>query len=169
MVDAAVTTTVVISNGRNDVGLWAWLSRWQSIVNMFTIRPCHTFKKNEHADYNTVVGTTYTKLGKESATELGYSLVKDKTREERVQSWVAFINDNPTSHLYCARGGQRSEIAQNWLSKNGLDIPRVKGGFKLLLLECIFSLSNKLLLSNALFLLNSLLFSKSSLSFLFKL
>jgi len=88
-------------------------------------------------DERELVGTTYRKLGKESATELGYSLVKDKTKEERVQSWVTFINDNPESHLYCARGGQRSEIAQNWLSEIGLDIPRVKGGFKLLRNTCI--------------------------------
>lgn len=88
-------------------------------------------------DERELVGATYKNLGKRTATELGYSLVRDKVKEERLQGWIKFISNNPTSYLYCARGGQRSEIAQNWISETGIDIPRVKGGFKALRNTCL--------------------------------
>ena len=38
----------------------------------------------------------------------------------------------PHGLLYCARGGLRSQIAQQWLAETGVVYPRLKGGFKAL-------------------------------------
>ena len=77
-----------------------------------------------------LVGKAYKKLGGQSATELGHAIVKDKVKEKRIEAWVDFIEENPSAHLYCARGGQRSEIAQSWIAERGIDIPKIEGGFK---------------------------------------
>ena len=70
-----------------------------------------------------LVGKAYKKLGGQSATELGHAIVKDKIKEQRIKGWLDFIEENPSAHLYCARGGQRSEIAQSWIAERGIDIP----------------------------------------------
>ena len=88
-------------------------------------------------DERELVGKTYKELGQQTATKLGHSLVKDQTKDERIEGWIKFINHNPNSYLYCARGGQRSEIAQEWISENGIDIPRIEGGFKSLRNTCL--------------------------------
>ena len=63
-----------------------------------------------------LVGKAYKKLGGQSATELGHAIVKDKIKDQRIKGWLDFIEENPSAHLYCARGGQRSEIAQSWIA-----------------------------------------------------
>ena len=83
------------------------------------------------------VGKAYKKSGGQAATELGYILVKDDIRDQRVDDWVNFVNLNPNAHLYCARGGQRSEIAIKWLKERGVEIPRIHGGFKTLRNSCL--------------------------------
>ena len=88
-------------------------------------------------DERELVGKVYKELGGWSATELGHSLVKEQIKEERVGGWITFIEENPSAYLYCARGGQRSEIAQNWISDSGIDIPRIEGGFKSLRNTCL--------------------------------
>ena len=84
-----------------------------------------------------LVGKAYKKLGGQSATELGHAIVKDKVKEKRIEAWVDFIEENPSAHLYCARGGQRSEIAQSWIAERGIDIPKIEGGFKSLRNSCL--------------------------------
>ena len=88
-------------------------------------------------DERELVGKIYKELGGQSATELGHSLVKEQVKEERIEGWIAFIENNPLAYLYCARGGQRSEIAQHWISDRGIDIPRIEGGFKSLRNTCL--------------------------------
>ena len=83
------------------------------------------------------VGKTYKKLGSGPATDLGFNLVSGDLKEKRVKKWLNFINDNPSAQIYCARGGQRSKIAQEWIAEQGVSVPKVEGGFKSLRNECL--------------------------------
>jgi len=77
-----------------------------------------------------LVGKKYKEEGNEAATKLGYELTKED-KNEKVDQWVRFIDNNPNCLIYCFRGGQRSEIAQKWIyEKTGKIIPRIKGGYK---------------------------------------
>ena len=77
-----------------------------------------------------VVGKAFKSSGQEEAKKIGHKLVGGKIKNNRVNEWKKFIEANPSSWLYCARGGLRSEIAQSWLKDIGLKIDRVDGGFK---------------------------------------
>ena len=83
------------------------------------------------------VGKMYKENGNEAAIEKGYSLVNGKIKDKRVSNWTKFVKRNPKAQMYCARGGQRSKIAQNWLKEIGVDIDIVEGGFKALRNTCI--------------------------------
>lgn len=76
------------------------------------------------------VGIAYKEQGQDAAIELGHSLVSGSVKESRVAHWRKFANDNPDGVLYCFRGGLRSLISQQWLTEEGLSMPRVKGGYK---------------------------------------
>lgn len=76
------------------------------------------------------VGIEYKRAGNEAAVKLGFTLVNDRERENRVNEWSSFLRSNPNALLTCWRGGQRSEIAQRWLADAGIDVPRIAGGFK---------------------------------------
>ncbi|MFA6138683.1 MAG: tRNA 2-selenouridine(34) synthase MnmH [Sulfurimonas sp.] len=76
------------------------------------------------------IGICYKKHGNDEAVKLGYKLVGGKIKEERVKAWSDFIHVNPNALLYCFRGGQRSKISQQWISESGLEITRLKGGYK---------------------------------------
>ena len=78
------------------------------------------------------VGTCYKQQGQQAAVVLGHQLVQGDVKASRVQTWVNFARANPQGMLYCARGGLRSQIAQQWLADAGVVYPRVKGGFKAL-------------------------------------
>jgi tRNA 2-selenouridine synthase len=77
-----------------------------------------------------LVGIRYKERGNEEATELGHSLVSGDTKGARVKAWSDFIDLHPDAMLYCFRGGQRSQISQQWLKEIGIDIVRLKGGYK---------------------------------------
>ena len=85
----------------------------------------------------TEVGKMYKENGNEAAIEKGYSLVNGKIKDKRISNWIKFVKRNPQAQMYCARGGQRSKIAQNWLKEIGVDIDIVEGGFKALRNTCI--------------------------------
>lgn len=76
------------------------------------------------------VGMTYKQQGPEAALKLGHSLVSGPTRKTRVESWANLVRSKPNLILYCFRGGQRSEISQNWLNESGYSVPRIQGGYK---------------------------------------
>lgn len=78
------------------------------------------------------VGTCYKHHGQQAAIALGYDLVSGGTKEHRVCAWTNFFNTHPNGVLYCFRGGLRSQIVQQWLSKKGITRPRVEGGYKAL-------------------------------------
>jgi tRNA 2-selenouridine synthase len=77
------------------------------------------------------VGRSFKQNGQLSAIELGHQLVSGKIKNQRINDWLDFINQNPSGALYCFRGGLRSEIAQQWIFDcSGITYPRVKGGYK---------------------------------------
>ncbi len=76
------------------------------------------------------VGICYKQKGNEKAVELGHSLVNGDVKERRVNACLEFIGNNPNTHIYCFRGGQRSQIMQSWIDEAGVSVPRLKGGYK---------------------------------------
>jgi tRNA 2-selenouridine synthase len=76
------------------------------------------------------VGTCYKQQGAAAATQLGHRLVSGAIKSERVLAWINAIEQQGASMLFCARGGQRSRIACEWLAEQGYQLPRVEGGYK---------------------------------------
>jgi tRNA 2-selenouridine synthase len=77
-----------------------------------------------------LVGTEYKEHGNEAAVALAERLIKNEGKEQRVALWQAYLREHPDAKLYCFRGGQRSGIAQSWLEEAGIEITRLKGGYK---------------------------------------
>ncbi len=77
-----------------------------------------------------LVGTMYKEQGNKAAVTLAEELIKQEGKQQRVTKWKEYINANPQASLYCFRGGQRSTISQIWLKEVGVDITRLKGGYK---------------------------------------
>jgi tRNA 2-selenouridine synthase len=78
------------------------------------------------------IGKHYKNAGKEAAIKLGNELINGSTRQQRLDSWHNFIKANPTTVLYCYRGGLRSQTVQEWLADLGQQLPLVDGGYKAL-------------------------------------
>jgi tRNA 2-selenouridine synthase len=76
------------------------------------------------------VGTVYKHKGHDAAIALGHELVSGDIKAERIQAWVDFVTEHPKAYLFCWRGGQRSQIVQEWLHAAGITIPRLRGGYK---------------------------------------
>ena len=76
------------------------------------------------------VGICYKERGQKEAIALGHSLVCGDSKQARVDAWQAFFTAHPSAVLYCARGGLRSQLSQQWLADAGIDCPRVEGGYK---------------------------------------
>ena len=76
-----------------------------------------------------LIGIRYKEAGNSKAVKLGEELV-GPYKDERVSKWMAYIKENPDAYLYCFRGGQRSKISQEWILDAGVNIPRLKGGYK---------------------------------------
>lgn len=79
-----------------------------------------------------LVGTCYKEKGREAAVELGQTLVAGDIKDQRIAAWCAFVSANPRTHLYCWRGGMRSNFARQWMSDAGIEVPLIEGGFKAL-------------------------------------
>jgi tRNA 2-selenouridine synthase len=77
-----------------------------------------------------LVGIRYKEEGNAEAVKLGHQLVCGDIKTARINAWKQFKAANPDARLYCFRGGQRSAISQQWLKENGVDIVRLKGGYK---------------------------------------
>lgn len=78
------------------------------------------------------VGTCYKRHGPEAALALGHRLVNGETREQRIHAWREICLANTHGYFCCARGGQRSHIAQAWVKETGIDYPLIAGGYKAL-------------------------------------
>ena len=84
-------------------------------------------------DDREAIGIRYKQAGQEEAIKLGAELVKGRVKDDRVNAWVDFFEENPNGVLYCFRGGLRSKITQLWIYEaTGKVIPRVEGGYKAL-------------------------------------
>jgi len=77
-----------------------------------------------------LVGTKYKQEGNAAAVALAEELIRNEGKEQRVAQWKAYLAQHPDAKLYCFRGGQRSEISQEWLQEAGINITRLKGGYK---------------------------------------
>lgn len=77
-----------------------------------------------------LVGICYKEFGNTAAVALGKKLIHPEIQNERVKAWKTFAAMHPDAYLYCFRGGQRSQISQMWLSESGIEMPRLKGGYK---------------------------------------
>ncbi len=77
-----------------------------------------------------LVGICYKEYGNDKALKLGHTLVGGKIKKERTKAWQDFIRTHPDAMLYCFRGGQRSQISQEWLAEEGRQIVRLRGGYK---------------------------------------
>ncbi len=85
------------------------------------------------------VGICHKSNGPEAATALGHKIVSGKLKQSRINGWLAeaqAARPEPAV-VVCWRGGQRSQIAQQWLSEAGLRIPRIDGGFKAMRHFCL--------------------------------
>lgn len=78
------------------------------------------------------VGTCYKEKGRQAAIELGHALVNGKTKDQRIEAWCDFASTHADTHIYCWRGGMRSNFARGWMAEAGVDIPLIDGGFKAL-------------------------------------
>jgi len=76
------------------------------------------------------VGICFRHAGQQSAINLGHRIVSGKSREQRIEAWCEQLKRDQNSILFCARGGMRSKIAQDWIHNAGYACSRVTGGFK---------------------------------------
>ncbi len=77
------------------------------------------------------IGKEYKNKGQDEAIELGFHLVHEELKAERVNQWQNFFTEHPDGVLYCFRGGMRSKFTQQFIyEQSGLIFPRVKGGYK---------------------------------------
>jgi tRNA 2-selenouridine synthase len=77
-----------------------------------------------------LVGTCYKEHGQEAAIELGHTLVSGPVKQERIELWKSFLDQNPEAEIFCFRGGLRSQIACQWISETGHLKKPIPGGQK---------------------------------------
>ncbi len=85
---------------------------------------------NDHERH--LVGICYKQKGQQAAIELGHQLVCGESKKTRIQNWCESATSNPNTHIYCWRGGMRSNLAQQWMHDVGIDVPLIEGGYKAL-------------------------------------
>lgn len=78
------------------------------------------------------VGTCYKQAGQQAAVKLGHELVSGELKAARIQGWCDAAARMPDMHLYCWRGGMRSNLTRQWMSEVGVDVPLIEGGYKAL-------------------------------------
>ena len=84
-------------------------------------------------DQREAVGKTYRKYGKDEAIYLGQRLISGNTKKSRLFEWANFCENHENPTIFCHRGGLRSKIVQNWLyEEEGIEVPRISGGYKAL-------------------------------------
>ena len=78
------------------------------------------------------VGLAYKHQGPAVAQELGFKLVSGLVKSRRLNVWISLLEKDPSTHIYCWRGGKRSEIASQWVKEAGYRAHRIPGGYKAL-------------------------------------
>ena len=79
---------------------------------------------------NTVVGTIYKTNGKADAINLGKKIVSGQKKRSRIALWTEYIQNNHNCFVFCHRGGLRSKIAYNWITKSSVGVKRLEEGYK---------------------------------------
>lgn len=79
-----------------------------------------------------LVGICYKQKGKQAAIQLGHKLVCGELKRNRIQRWHDVVANNPNIHIFCWRGGMRSNLARQWLNETGIAVPLIVGGYKAL-------------------------------------
>ncbi len=77
-----------------------------------------------------LIGIKYKEAGNKEAIALGHKIVTGEVKKTRIKAWLDFKKDKKDALLYCFRGGQRSKIAQEWISEYYPNIVRLEGGYK---------------------------------------
>lgn len=77
-----------------------------------------------------LVGICYKEHGQEAAIKLGHELVSGDVKVERIRLWSEFIQKNPTTEVFCFRGGLRSQISCQWIREAGFEKRPIQGGYK---------------------------------------
>ena len=57
-----------------------------------------------------LIGTCYKDHGQAAAINLGHELVSGRIKDERIELWRKYIQENPETEVFCFRGGLRSQI-----------------------------------------------------------
>jgi len=83
------------------------------------------------------VGICHKSNGPEAATALGHKIVNGDKKQSRISAWQRETQTHTNCVVMCWRGGQRSQIAQQWLNESGSEVARVNGGFKALRQFCL--------------------------------
>ncbi len=83
-------------------------------------------------DQRVLVGTCYKQSGQQAAINLGHKLLAGEIRASRVARWCDFARRHPATHVFCWRGGMRSNLAAQWMAAAGCPVPVVPGGYKAL-------------------------------------
>ena len=81
------------------------------------------------------IGHTYKHQGREKAIDLGYKIVSGDNKAIKVAHWVNYIQDQKKQnqdkiYITCFRGGQRSQISQQWILESGYETYRFETGYK---------------------------------------
>ncbi|MBA2483910.1 MAG: tRNA 2-selenouridine(34) synthase MnmH [Nitrosomonas sp.] len=79
-----------------------------------------------------LVGICYKQKGQQAAIKLGLDLVSGDIKTARIRDWCELVAMQPDTHIYCWRGGLRSQITRQWIKEAGVDVPLVEGGYKAL-------------------------------------
>ena len=79
-------------------------------------------------DERSIIGILYKQQGKEKAIEKGFELVNPKKTDFLNQ--IKQLTDFKKIHVYCFRGGMRSNSFAWFLNNNGFDAVILKGGYK---------------------------------------
>lgn len=85
-----------------------------------------------NTDEREQVGRCYKQQGQEKAVALGHQLVSGPLKDDRIKAWCDFARSHSNAHLYCWRGGMRSNLTQQWMDEAGVEIPLIPGGYKAL-------------------------------------
>ncbi len=79
-----------------------------------------------------LVGTCYKQSGQQAAVSLGHKLVGGPIKVARIARWCEFAQHHPNAHIFCWRGGMRSNLAAQWMAEAGYAVPVIAGGYKAL-------------------------------------
>lgn len=81
------------------------------------------------------IGHTYKHQGREKAIDLGFRIVSGDNKATKLEHWISYIlyqksQNQDKVYITCFRGGQRSQISQQWILESGYETFRFETGYK---------------------------------------